>query len=90
VGQTSRAVIVTAAAERARASTAATPMIQSLTDPAGGAAAVCHSLTVPLASPLASLPSGPNATSFTPLPACRGEPAGWPVAGFHRAMPPSP
>jgi hypothetical protein len=90
VGQTSRVVIVTAAAARTRASTAATPIIQSLTGVPGPAAAVFHSLTEPSASALASLPSGPNATAFTPLPACRGEPAGWPVAGFHRAMAPSP
>ena len=48
-----------------------------------------HSLTAPLASALASLPSGLNATPFTALPACSGEPDGWPLARFQTRTEPS-
>ena len=52
-----------------------------------------HSRTVPSPPPLASsLPSGLNATPDTPFwaLACRGAPAGRPVAGFHSRTVPSP
>jgi hypothetical protein len=56
--------------------TAPVPMSQSRTERPDPPVTVVHSLTAPSASALASLPSGPNATPFTPLPACNGEPDG--------------
>src|SRR5260370_13498164 len=74
-GQTSRVVIVTAAAARTRASTAATRMIQSRTDRPARTPAVSHTLTAPSAPALASLPPAPNATPLTPVPACTADPS---------------
>ena len=62
--------MVTADAARTMAITDAITMSQS--GPPATGTTVVHSLTAPLASALASLPSGPNATPFTPpMPACR-------------------
>jgi hypothetical protein len=65
---------------------------EGTTPPAGGPAAGFHSRTVPSSPPVASsVPSGLNATPYTPCWALAwgGAPTARPVAGFHsRTVPP--